>query len=90
VRPNWPTRAEAERPWAGEGITDFDEVRVGQVVIAHGRSYPGLTEGKEYTVVGYQPRDVGPSFTFPPYITVMGDHGSRVTAHCHRFRRPTE
>lgn len=86
---NWPTREEAERPWAGTGITNFEEVQVGQAVIAQG-PYPGLTEGKEYTVMQYRPRDVTPHFTFPPYITVMGDHGVPITGHCHRFRRPRE
>ena len=86
---NRPTREEAERPWAGTGITDFEEVQVGQVVIAQGRPYPGLTEGKQYTVLRHAPRDVGPTFTWPAYITVMGDQGRPVTAHCHRFRRPS-
>ena len=83
-------RSGAERSWAGAGVTDFEEVRVGEVLVATGRSYPGLTEGKEYTVVRYQPRDVTPHFTFPPYITVIGDQGVPVTGHCHRFRRPSE
>jgi hypothetical protein len=71
-------------------VQERDAVQVGQALIAYGRPYPGLTEGKEYTVVRYEPRHGTPTFMWPPYITVIGDHGKPVTAHCHRFRLPEE
>lgn len=45
-----------------------------------------LTEGKEYTVVKYEPPHRDPTFTWPAYVTVLGDHGKPVTGHAHRFK----
>lgn len=59
---------------------------VGQRVQATCSYMYSLTEGKEYTVVGYADRLVTPTFTFPPYVTVIGDHGKPVTGHTNRFR----
>lgn len=60
---------------------------VGQRVVAAGRPYPGLTEGKEYVVTKYEDRAHTPSFTWPAYVTVIGDFGLPVTGHTYRFRR---
>ena len=58
----------------------------GQTVVATG-SYNGLlTEGKQYTVVKYEPPFREPHFTWPVYVTVIGDSGKPVTGHAHRFR----
>ena len=59
---------------------------VGQRVVTTGSYMWSLTEGEEYVVVEYRPSVCFPSFTFPPYVTVMGDLGRLVTGHTHRFR----
>jgi S-methylmethionine-dependent homocysteine/selenocysteine methylase len=58
----------------------------GQTVIASAIGPYGnhLTKGKEYTIK-YEPRDVGPTFTFPAYAWVMGDMGVDVCCHAYRF-----
>ena len=59
---------------------------VGQRVQATGSYMYSLTEGEEYIVVGYEDKLVTPTITFPPYVTVIGDHGKPVTGHAYRFR----
>lgn len=58
---------------------------VGQQVVATGPYMWSLTEGKTYTVVEYTPELPTPTFTFPAYVTVVGDLGNHVTGHTHRF-----
>ena len=62
----------------------------GQRVIATGSYGYLLTTGKEYEVVGVTPPLVLPSFTFPEYVSVIGDDGKRVTGHNHRFQPVAE
>jgi hypothetical protein len=59
--------------------------RVGQRVVATGDYNRLLTKGHVYTVVGCIAPVVLPDFTFPPYVTVIGDHGRQVTGHTYRF-----
>lgn len=59
---------------------------VGQEVIATGGYNWLLTEGKKYVVTKYEPKVYGPTFTWPAYVTVIGDSGKPVTGHTHRFR----
>lgn len=59
---------------------------VGQRVIATGRPYPGLTEGREYVVTKYEKSGRDPTFRWPAYVFVLGDLGKTVCAHTHRFR----
>jgi hypothetical protein len=66
--------------------THVPEFTVGQRVRATGSYMWSLTEGKEYEVIGYTPPSVHPHFTFPPYVTVMGDLDSPVTGHTYRFK----
>lgn len=66
----------------------------GETVRCFNRSgYHLLTEGKDYTVVGFEPafycRDHASGFHWPAYVTVTGDDGHKITAHAHRFYRPT-
>lgn len=60
----------------------------GQVVVAthvNGYEYK-LTEGKQYTVVDYSvPYTAENGFTFPAYVTVIGDRGKEVVSHAYRF-----
>ena len=61
---------------------------VGQQVVARfiGGYANHLTEGKVYTVTVYDPptpTEVG--FTFPAYVTVIGDWGKPVQSHTYRF-----
>jgi hypothetical protein len=59
---------------------------VGQKVKATGSYMHQLTEGKEYTVVKYEDPVHTPTFTWPAYVTVIGDFGKPVTGHTHRFK----
>lgn len=66
------------------------EFAVGQVVEATG-SYGGtLTENKKYTVTKYEPEARDETFTWPAYVTVIGDYGQPVTGHTYRFRASVE
>lgn len=65
----------------------------GEKVICKNTINYSLTEGKEYTVIAYDPPTViaydpptgTPHFTFPAYVTVEDDEGKKTTAHAHRF-----
>lgn len=61
---------------------------VGQKVIATCNYMHQLTEGKQYTVIDYIPsaRDSNAAFTWPAYVTVIGDSGKPVTGHTYRFK----
>jgi hypothetical protein len=62
--------------------------KVGQTVIAtavHDYRYH-LTEGKQYVVTKFEDRQPDQNFTWPAYVTVIGDWGKPVTCHTHRFR----
>lgn len=63
---------------------------VGQVVVATSSYNWLLTEGKKYTVVEYQEEQHTPTFTWPAYVTVIGDSGKKVTGHTYRFRAVSE
>ena len=65
---------------------------VGQVVVATGNYSWLLTEGKQYTVTKYEPEcpDHAIGFTWPAYVTVIGDSGKPVTGHTYRFRAVEE
>lgn len=62
------------------------EFKVGQVVVATGHYMHKLTPGKEYTVTGFEPANRMETFTWPAYVTVVGDDGTSVTGHTYRFR----
>ena len=59
---------------------------VGQTVVSTGGYCNLLTEGKQYVVTKYEPKAYTPHFTWPVYVTVIGDYGRSVTGHAHRFR----
>ena len=59
---------------------------VGDRVVAHCHYMWSLTPGKVYTVTEFTPELVGPTFTWPAYVTVIGDLGRPVTAHWYRFK----
>ncbi len=59
---------------------------VGQRVRATGRYMHQLTEGKEYVVTEYSPKEYGPTFTWEACVTVLGDFGTPVSGHWYRFR----
>ena len=59
---------------------------IGETVVATGSYGYTLTEGKQYTVVDYQPAVQVENFTWPIYVTVIGDFGKPVTGHDYRFR----
>ena len=52
------------------------------------RSLPGsLTEGHTYTVLEYHPSGTGNSYRSPAYVRVVGDCGSKLLLHPHRFAK---
>jgi hypothetical protein len=53
-------------------------------VYSHG--YGALTEGRTYTVTEVEEPVRHNYFTFPEYVSVIGDHGKTITAYPHRFR----
>ena len=59
---------------------------IGQEVIATCDYMHQITEGKRYVVTGITPRLVTPTFTFPEYVEVVGDFGTPVSGHTHRFK----
>lgn len=59
---------------------------VGQVVVATGSYGWLLTEGKQYTVTRVDPEVRDGHFTWPAYVSVIGDSGKTVSGHAHRFR----
>jgi hypothetical protein len=61
---------------------------VGQTVKATGPYSHQITEGKLYKVIDYAPActDRSCGFTWPPYVTVIGDFGRPVTGHTYRFK----
>lgn len=60
---------------------------VGQCVIATCSYGYQLTKGKAYVVTKYEPPYHDGPFTWPAYVTVIGDFGKPVTGHTHRFRK---
>jgi len=60
---------------------------VGERVIACGHYGWHLTPGAEYTVIKYEPEYPDHNFTWPAYVTVIGDHGKPVVAHTYRFKK---
>lgn len=48
------------------------------------RGYP-FTEGKEYTVIRYEPSSRDGHFTWPDYVHVTNDWGLTSVCHAHRF-----
>lgn len=65
----------------------YEVFKAGERVVATCNYMHQITEGKTYEVVEYIERCVTPTFTWPPYVTVLGDFGKPVTGHTHRFRR---
>lgn len=63
-----------------------NEFFVGQKVIATGSYNWLLTKGKEYRVTKFEPESYMVCFTWPAYVTVVGDNGKPVTGHVHRFK----
>lgn len=59
---------------------------IGQKVIATGSYNWLLTKGKEYIVTKFEPESYTDIFTWPDYVTVIGDNGKPVTGHAHRFK----
>ena len=61
---------------------------IGETVVATGNYMHQITEGNEYIVIGYQHpfREEDGSFTWPAYVTVIGDFGKKVIGHTYRFK----
>ena len=52
------------------------------------RSLPGsLTEGHTYPVLEYHPAGTGNSSRSPAFVRVVGDCGSKLLLHPHRFAK---
>lgn len=57
------------------------------VVCVRGHGYL-LTEGKEYTVLRYEPSCPEPAarYTWPAYVHFIDDTGKKCICHAYRFR----
>ncbi len=64
--------------------------KAGQTVVSIGSYAYLLTEGKQYIVVKYEAECPDLNFTWPAYVTVIGDSGKPVTCHAYRFRALNE
>ena len=63
-------------------------MQVGDTVICRQANGYAFTEGKEYTVLSYEPACTpkwSPQFTWPAYVEVNDDWGHKVHCHAHRF-----
>jgi hypothetical protein len=52
--------------------------------------YSQLTKGKQYRVEVYDPKTRTENFTWPAYVTVLGDDGNPLCCHAHRFEEYVE
>ena len=59
----------------------------GDLVIRRSGNDYAFTEGKQYTVLKYEPEryEASARFTWPAYVTVTNDNGRKVRAHARRF-----
>ena len=59
----------------------------GDIVVCRAPRGYAFTEGKEYTVVSYEPEfaDNNVGFTWPAYVEVVDDYGRHVHCHASRF-----
>ena len=64
-------------------------MKAGDTVVCRSASGYLFTEGKEYTILRYEPefydQDTPSGFTWPAYVHVMDDRGREVMCHAHRF-----
>jgi len=64
-------------------------MKIGDIVVCRDPRGYAFTEGKEYTVLAYEPKffdkDTPSGFTWPAYVEVMDDYGRRVHCHANRF-----
>lgn len=62
-------------------------MKPGDTIICRGTYSYHLTEGKEYTVIRYEPAEASslPGFTWPAYVVVEDDIGKPVHCHASRF-----
>ena len=63
-------------------------IQPGDIIICRGTRGYAFTEGKEYTVLSYEPADApdwGNGFQFPAYVEVTDDWGRKVHCHASRF-----
>lgn len=61
---------------------------VGQTVEATCGYAHQITQGKRYVVTGVSEEyyEASAAFTWPEYVTVVGDFGEPVTGHTYRFK----
>lgn len=62
-------------------------MKAGDVVTCQNPSGYQFTEGKEYTILKFEPRcrEEGQGFTWPAYVHVIDDRGEKAVAHASRF-----
>ena len=63
----------------------------GETVICTGPRGVPLTMGKEHEVLDFSPEYMEPDnpacYTWPAYVTVIGDDGKKHTVHADRFKK---
>ena len=69
-------------------ITGNPVFEVGEKIICTGSHGYALTAGKEYEVLEYDEKieHYGIGFTWPAYVTVMGDDDKKAFCHARRFK----
>lgn len=65
---------------------ELNENTIIKVRCVNNSGYPDLTTGKIYDVIEFIPRLICQNFTFPRYVTVENDWGSKSTGHAYRFQ----
>ena len=62
-------------------------MKPGDTIVCLGTHGYKFTEGKEYTVLTYEPAEMSdlPGFTWPAYVRVLDDNGKRAICHARRF-----
>ena len=66
----------------------FTKEQVVVAVVVRGYEH-FLTEGKEYKVLEYTPKQYVPDsggFSWPAYLTVLDDNGRETSCHASRFK----
>ncbi|QOI69520.1 hypothetical protein XaavBphi31_23 [Xanthomonas phage Xaa_vB_phi31] len=60
-------------------------MKAGDKIVCRGSRGYMLTTNKVYEVVDYQPSARVDHFTWPAYVAVIDDYGTKVWCHAHRF-----
>jgi hypothetical protein len=57
-----------------------------KIICKYDNGYYNLNEGKEYELLDYSPSFRQNGFTWPQYVTVLAEKGSKAMCHASRFK----